>query len=204
MFWWLIPASYFLGSVSFGLLLVSFLERQDLRRLGSGNAGATNVLRVAGKMPALLTLLLDLGKGALPIWVGLRLGAPAATLSLAALAVVVGHVFPLYHGFQGGKGVATAAGALGVLSPAALAAAMLVFVLVVAATRYVSLASILGVATYPVVLALGVGSSLVDSSWWTVVGAVVVTLLVVAKHRDNISRLRSGSERRLSEKGRVE
>lgn len=201
MHWWLIPASYFLGSISFSLLFVGFLERQDLRQLGSGNAGATNVLRVAGKAPAVATLLLDIAKGALPIWVGMRLGAPAALLGLVALAVVIGHVYPVYHGFHGGKGVATAAGALGVLSPPVVGVAMLVFLLVVGATRYVSLASMLGVATYPVVMALGLGSGLVTGSWWWVAASLTVVLLIVVKHRDNIARLGAGTERRLGERG---
>jgi len=201
MHWWLIPASYLLGSISVSLALVSFLERQDLRRLGSGNTGATNVLRVAGKGPAVATLAFDIAKGAVPIWAGIRLGAPGAVLGAAALAVVVGHVYPIYHGFQGGKGVATAAGALGMLAPLVVAASILVFGLVVLTTRYVSLASILGVSAYPVVLALGLRSGLVSGSWWMVFTSLAVVSLVVLKHRDNIARLRAGTEPRVGEKG---
>lgn len=204
MQWWLVPASYLLGSISFSLLLVSLIERQDLRRLGSGNAGATNVLRIAGRTPAAATLALDIGKGALPIWVGLRLGAPSTILGAAALAVVVGHIYPVFHGFRGGKGVATATGALGVLAPLVLAACASVFAIVLLATRYVSLASILGVSTYPVAMAIGLQLGwLREDSWWMVATSGAVVVLVVLRHRDNITRLRAGEESRLGGEGRT-
>jgi len=200
MNWWLIPASYLLGSISFSLLMVSLLERRDLRQLGSGNAGATNVLRVSGKAPAIATLVLDISKGAFPIWLGLRLGLPSGVLGAAALAVVLGHIFPIYHGFRGGKGVATAAGALGALAPSVLAVCLLVFALTLMTTRYVSLSSLLGVSTFPVAMAAGLqGGWLEDASWSVVATSAVIAMLIVLKHRDNIGRLRAGEEHRLGE-----
>jgi glycerol-3-phosphate acyltransferase PlsY len=203
MSWWLIPAAYLLGSVSFSLLLVTRLEQQDLRQLGSGNAGATNVLRVAGKGPAALTLVLDIAKGAFPVWLGLRLEASGALLGATALAVVLGHIYPVFHGFRGGKGVATTVGALGVLQPTALAVSGVVFLVVVLATRYVSLASILGVTTYPIVLTVGLLSGLLrDVTPWMVPTAAAIAVLVVWKHRENLERLRRGCEPHLGDKGR--
>jgi glycerol-3-phosphate acyltransferase PlsY len=198
MSWWLIPGAYLLGSISFSLLLVARLEKKDIRGLGSGNAGATNVLRVSGAKAAVLTLLLDIAKGVLPVWVALRLGVSGPVLGATAVAVVVGHVFPIYHGFRGGKGVATAAGSLGALEPRALVASMLVFVVVLLITRYVSIASILGVASFPVVTTVFADLLGVDSApQWMVLSSAAIALLVLAKHHTNLARLIKGTERRV-------
>ena len=122
MQWLLVPAAYCLGSVSFSLLLVRRLQDLDLRETGSGNPGATNVLRSVGGLPALVVLVLDVAKGAIPILVGERIGASGAVLGGAAVATVVGHMYPLFHGFRGVKGVATTAGALGAIQPQLLLA----------------------------------------------------------------------------------
>ena len=122
--------------------------------MGSGNAGATNVLRAAGRWPALLVLLLDISKGIVPVRVARALGAPTEVVAAAAFAVVVGHVFPLFFGFRGGKGVATGFGALVALLPLAAGTAMAVFALAVVATRYVSLGSVLAAAALPVLAVL--------------------------------------------------
>ncbi len=188
----LVPAAYVLGSVSWGLLVARWVGRLDLRQVGSGNTGATNVLRAAGKGPAVLVLCLDILKGAAPVAVANALGVEATVLGATAVAAVVGHMFPIFHGFRGGKGVATAAGALGALRPWMLIPAALVFLVVVAWTRYVSLASLLGVAVFAVV-ALAMGD-------WVAPAAAVVATLVVVRHRGNIARLWSGEERRLGER----
>ena len=198
MSWWLIPGAYLLGSISFSLLVVALLEHKDVRRLGSGNAGATNVLRVSGAGAGALTLLLDVAKGALPVWLGLRLGVSGEILGAVAVAVVVGHVFPVYHGFRGGKGVATAAGSLGLLEPIALAVSVIVFVIVLAVTRYVSIASILGVAAFTVaatILARPLG--LDAAPWWLLISSSAVTLIVVVRHRTNLTRILEGTEQRV-------
>jgi glycerol-3-phosphate acyltransferase PlsY len=199
MSWWLIPGAYLLGSISFSLLLVAHLEQKDIRGLGSGNAGATNVLRVSGAKAAVLTLLLDIVKGVLPVWVGLRLGVSGPVLGATAVAVVVGHVFPIYHGFRGGKGVATAAGSLGALEPRALLASMLVFVVVLLVTRFVSIASILGVAAFPVVTTLFAGRLGIETApQWIVLSSTTIALLVLLKHRTNLARVLKGTERRVN------
>ncbi len=199
MSWWLIPGAYLLGSISFSLLVVSRLEQQDIRRLGSGNAGATNVLRVVGARAGALTLFLDVAKGALPVWLGLRLGVSEMLLGTIALAVVVGHVFPIYHGFRGGKGVATAAGSLGFLEPRALMVSVILFVIVLAVTRYVSLASILGVAAFPVAATILARPLDVDPTpWWVLISSAAIALIVVIKHRINLARLLRGTEQRIN------
>lgn len=204
MHWLLVPAAYCLGSISFGLLVVGLLQRQDLRGVGSGNPGATNVLRAAGKAPALLVLLLDILKGAVPILLGARLGVGARILALAAVAAVIGHMFPLFHGFRGGKGVATAAGALGALQPLLLLAAAAVFVAVVSSTRYVSLASMVAVVAYGLVALLALERGwLAAEERWIVLAAVAIAALVVARHHGNIARLWRGDEPRLGEAGRA-
>lgn len=202
MSWLLVVAAYCLGSVSFGLLIVGRLKRQDLRDVGSGNPGATNVLRTAGKGPAVAVLGLDILKGALPIVVGLRLGLDERVLAASAVAAVAGHAFPIFHGFHGGKGVATAAGALGALEPWLLLAAAAVFAVVVTWTRYVSLASLSGVLAYSILALLAVERGwLAGERFWILPAAVGITLLVVTRHHANIRRLIEGSERRLGERG---
>lgn len=196
----LIAASYLLGSLSFSLAVVWLLQRADVRKMGSGNAGATNVLRAAGRWPALLVLLLDIAKGIVPVRVARALGAPTEVVAAAAFAVVVGHVFPLFFGFRGGKGVATGFGALVALLPLAAGSAMAVFALTVLMTRYVSLGSLLAAAALPVLAVL-----FARLGWSPALSGSALALtcacagLVVFRHSDNLKRLFAGTERRLGE-----
>ncbi len=196
----LVAASYLLGSLSFSLAVVWLLQRTDVRKMGSGNAGATNVLRTAGRWPALLVLLLDIAKGIVPVRVARALGAPAEVVAAAALAVVVGHVFPLFFGFRGGKGVATGFGALVALLPLAAGTAMAIFALTVVATRYVSLGSVVAAAALPLLAALyarlGWSPGLSGSA---LALTCACTGLVVLRHSQNLKRLLAGSEHRLGE-----
>lgn len=196
----LVAGSYLVGSLSFSLAVVWLLQRADVRKLGSGNAGATNVLRAAGRWPALLVLLLDIAKGILPVRAARALGAPGEIVAAAAFAVVLGHVYPLFFGFRGGKGVATAFGALVALLPLAACSAVVLFVSTVMATRYVSLGSMVAAASLPVLAILfarlgwapGVSSS-------TLALTCACTGLVILRHSANLKRLLDGSERRLGE-----
>jgi glycerol-3-phosphate acyltransferase PlsY len=196
----LVAGSYLLGSLSFSLAVVWLLQRADVRKLGSGNAGATNVLRAAGRWPALLVLLLDITKGIVPVRVARALGAPSEIVAAAAFAVVVGHVFPVFFGFRGGKGVATGFGALVALLPLAACTAVAIFALTVVTTRYVSLGSILSAAALPVLAVL-----FARLGWAHEVprSALVLTCacggLVVYRHAENLGRLLAGTERRLGE-----
>jgi glycerol-3-phosphate acyltransferase PlsY len=200
----LLAASYLLGSVSFSLVVVWALRRIDLRTLGSGNAGATNVLRASGRWPALLVLLLDIGKGVVPVRVAQQLGAPAEVAAGAGLAAIVGHVFPVFFGFRGGKGVATASGVFLALVPLAAGSALVVFVALVAATRYVSLGSIAAAATVPLLAAayarFGLAPPLTPVTLALLVSAAATVLF---RHRANLARLRAGTERRLGQRSRA-
>lgn len=187
----LVVGAYLLGSVPFSYLLVRWLRQQDVRRVGSGNAGATNVLRAAGKGPAIATLVLDLAKGASPVLAARALGQPPWVEGAAALAAVVGHVFPVYLGFRGGKGVATAAGAFAAVSPAALGLTALVFALTVAWRRIVSLASMVSALTFPPLFwLLGRGRE----TGGLLAATVAISALVLLKHRANLRRLLEGRE----------
>jgi glycerol-3-phosphate acyltransferase PlsY len=202
-------AAYLLGSIPTGYLLVRIFRHQDIRSVGSGNIGATNVLRSGGKGLGAATFLLDMLKGCSAVWLGAALGAllmpasPARTAqAIAALFAVLGHMFPVWLRFRGGKGVATGFGVFLAATPAAALAAISVFFLVLLLSRYVSLASILGAASFPVF------------AWFLVSGPrpavfiaaeFAVALLIIAKHHQNIRRLLAGTESRIgSPKQRTE
>lgn len=189
-------ASYLIGSFPSSYLTVRLLRGVDVRETGSGNAGATNVARAAGTGAGLLVLALDMGKGVLPVVIGRHLGVGAGVLAAGAVAVVLGHVFPVFLGFRGGKGVATGAGVFGALAPSAAAAALAIFLITVVMTRYVSLGSILGVGSFPLWLWWLRGGA--EPGEWLplLAGALLAAGLIIAKHASNIRRLRAGSERR--------
>lgn len=196
----LVVAAYLLGSVSFSYLIVKLKEGRDVRSVGSGNAGATNVLRSSGLRAASLTLLLDVGKGVAAV-LGTRLmEAPPPVVGGAAFAVVLGHIFPVFLGFRGGKGVATAAGALGALEPGAMLATLVVFVAVVVWKRYVSLGSIVAALVFPLLAWLGHRLVWFHSDPWVVIASAAIASLILYRHRGNLARLRRGTESRLGEK----
>jgi len=191
-------AAYILGSIPFGLLLGKLFGADDIRKSGSGNIGATNVARVAGPFAGILTLLLDGGKGAAAVYCAARFtNASAVWMMIALLGVLLGHCFPVWLRFHGGKGVATAAGAFLVLCPWAALGAIIVFVLVVAYWRFVSLASISAAAVMPLLVyffwAPGHAPPYVVTF-----GSLAAVLLVVYKHDQNIQRLVQGDEPRFS------
>jgi glycerol-3-phosphate acyltransferase PlsY len=183
--------AYLLGSVPTGFLL-GYLAGVDVRRSGSGNVGATNVARVAGKWLGFLTLLGDAAKGFVPAFIALQMGFDAAVTGGTALAAFLGHLYPVFLKFRGGKGVATALGALLAVAPTASGVLVPVFLLVLLATRIVSLASIVAAGTAPVAIwLLGYPDPLVGIT-------LLMALLILWRHRDNIQRLRSGAEPRFS------
>jgi glycerol-3-phosphate acyltransferase PlsY len=188
--------AYLIGSIPFSYLVAKW-RGIDVRTVGSGNVGATNVMRSAGTVPGLIAFALDAAKGAIAVMLAQRLArahpgpmmphVPAA----AALLAMLGHIFPVWLRFRGGKGVATGAGAFVPLAPVAAGLAVLVFAIATLATRYVSLGSILGAATLAVLTFVTQPDPGVA---WT--GAACSALIIV-KHKDNIGRLRRGEERRL-------
>ena len=208
-----IVIAYLLGSIPFGYLIVRATQGADVRETGSGGTGATNVSRRAGKTAGLVTLLLDALKGAAAVAIAkMVLGLPVfgeaafsgASLEIAywwvaaaAIAVILGHIFPVWLRFRGGKGVATGVGVFLMLTPLAVAFAGLIFVLVVWRTRYVSLGSILAAVAIPIFLLLrNVFIQPVEPVMPIMSAAMVGTMLIVFAHRENIGRLRNGTETR--------
>jgi len=191
----LVGVGYLLGSLSFAVLLVRRATGKDIRTEGSGNAGATNVLRAHGKGLALAVAALDIAKGAVAVLLVRLVTADPRYAAAAGFAAVLGHVFPIYYGFRGGKGVATAVGAFAVLAPLPTLVCVAVFVAVVGATRYVSLGSVVGLALLP-----PVAGGIFHASSPVVVAAAATAVLIVVKHRENLRRLAAGTERKLGEK----
>jgi glycerol-3-phosphate acyltransferase PlsY len=182
--------AYLIGGIPFGYLLVRLKTGKDVRREGSGNIGATNVLRTQGKTLGVLTLLLDAFKGWFAVWLAVQLTGPNLIwASFAGLAVLVGHAFPVWLRFKGGKAVASAMGAFAYLAPLPLAAVVVVFVAVVASSRYISLGSIVAAAALP----FGIWMIL-HPEWHLLAVAAAAAVLVIAKHHANIARLRAGTE----------
>jgi glycerol-3-phosphate acyltransferase PlsY len=197
-------AAYLLGSIPTGYLLMRLFRHEDIRMAGSGNIGATNVLRSGGKGLGAATFLLDMLKGCSAVWLGDFLGkhllpqcSPYDAQALAALIAVLGHVYPIWLGFHGGKGVATGFGVFLAATPLAALAAISVFFFVILISRYVSLASILGSASFPLF------------AWWLVKDyrppffiavEIAVALLIIVKHHQNIRRLIAGTEARMGAK----
>ncbi len=190
--------AYLVGGVPFGFLLVRWKTGRDVRTLGSGNIGATNVLRTTGRALAFITLALDVAKGAFAVWLaGLLSGGSPVWMSAAAIAVMLGHAFPVFLKFHGGKAVASFVGAFGYLTPLPLVIVLLLFVAVVWRTRYISLGSIAGAATFPFV-AFAVSHPPLP----VLAAAVAGAAFIIWRHRENIGRLRAGNENVLQLGGR--
>ena len=210
--------AYLLGSIPFGYLLVRAFRKEDIREIGSGNIGATNVIRSGARWLGTATLLLDVAKGYAAVALSQLLlpAQPEAGLRINLLAVaatfaVVGHVYPVWLGFKGGKGVATALGVYLALMPPAVLGALALFLLVMLTTKYVSLASILAAASFPVFGALMANTRLAFTGvpgphWhWTptlLACALIVPSILIAKHHANIRRLVSRTEYRIGDKKR--
>jgi glycerol-3-phosphate acyltransferase PlsY len=187
--------AYLLGSVSFSILVVRLIAGKDIRQEGSGNAGATNVLRNHGAKAGIVVALFDVAKGAAAVWAMRAVTGDPRYLAAAAVAVVLGHVFPVFFRFHGGKGVATTVGAFLVLAPGATAAVIGLFAVVVALTRYVSLGSILAATALPPVALF-----LFRVPDPEALAAGAVALLVLFKHLENLKRLAAGTERKVGRK----
>jgi acyl phosphate:glycerol-3-phosphate acyltransferase len=189
---YLIPlASYLLGSIPFGYLLVKSTEGKDIRSFGSGNIGATNVFR-RSRLAGILTLILDAGKGYLAVILAGWLGGGVEWQAAAAVCAIIGHIFTIWLRFKGGKGVATGCGAYLALSPLALLTTLALFVLILCLTRYISAASIGATALFPL------WAYLYGEPALLLLGAALGAILIIAKHYQNIRRLLSGTENKFA------
>lgn len=183
--------AYLIGSLSSAIIVCKFLNLPDPRTQGSMNPGATNVLRIGGKSPALITLAGDMLKGFLPVFIGHLIGIGGFFLGLIAIAAFLGHLYPIFFKFQGGKGVATAAGAILALSPIVGVAAIICWILVAVIFRYSSLAALVATIAAPVfMLFLGNKAYLLPT--------LIIAAILIWKHWGNIQRLRSGSEGKIT------
>jgi len=191
-------AAYLLGSIPFGLLLAKLFGGGDVRKAGSGNIGATNVARVVGPLAGVLTLTFDTAKGTAAVWLAGRFtGESAAWMMVAAFAVLLGHCFPVWLKFKGGKGVATALGVFLGLCPLAAVSALLLFILCVAYWRYVSLGSVAAAAAMPLLIYF-LWAPRYAPPIVVIVGTLAIAGLVIYKHDGNLQRLVDGTEPRFS------
>jgi glycerol-3-phosphate acyltransferase PlsY len=193
--WLVVLCAYLLGSIPFGYLLVRARSGKDIRAMGSGNIGATNVARTSGWSIGVATLALDAAKGFFAVWLMGRLSTNIRFIMLAALAAIAGHIFPVWLRFSGGKGVATAAGAFLAICWPAVVAAVAVFLIVALFWRYVSLASVSAAASLPLLVyilyAPGHAPPVTVSA-----GTLLAAALIILKHKENITRLMAGTEPR--------
>jgi glycerol-3-phosphate acyltransferase PlsY len=179
------------GGIPFGLIIVKLKSGEDVRESGSGNIGATNVLRTSGTAAGLITLVLDAAKGLFAVWLADTLThGDVFWMSATALAALAGHAFSPYLKFKGGKAVATFLGAFGYLTPIPVLIVTLIFILVVATTRYLSLGSITGAALFPFACFI-----ILHPEWPVLAAAFVAALLILWRHSGNIERIRAGNER---------
>ena len=204
--------SYLLGSVNSAITVCRILKQDDIRKCGSKNAGLTNVLRVYGKGPALATLLFDLAKGVIAVLVCRFIVTNLLNVTLfnnemfigyvAGLCVMLGHIFPVFYGFHGGKGVLIAATTLLAIDPLTCVFALSVFIIVVAITKYVSVGSICAGYAYPLFTVITQLLRDINGVWLNTFMALVIGVLITYMHRTNIERLKAGTENKLSLKSK--
>lgn len=204
--------SYLLGSVNSAITVCRILKQDDIRKYGSKNAGLTNVLRVYGKGPALATLLFDLAKGVIAVLVCRFIVTNLLNVTLfnnemfigyvAGLCVMLGHIFPVFYGFHGGKGVLIAATTLLAIDPLTCVFALSVFIIVVAITKYVSVGSICAGYAYPLFTVITQLLRDINGVWLNTFMALVIGVLITYMHRTNIERLKAGTENKLSLKSK--
>ncbi|NLV22360.1 MAG: glycerol-3-phosphate 1-O-acyltransferase PlsY [Syntrophomonadaceae bacterium] len=182
--------SYLLGSIPFAYIIIRLFKGIDIRKVGSGNVGSTNALRTAGKRAAIVALLGDALKGLVAAWLGMQVGGEGLAAFCVA-AVVIGHCWPVFLGFKGGKGVASTAGAVLYLMPKVFLFLLIVFIIIVLFSRYVSLASL------SVAILLPLTVIFLSQPYSYLIMSIILMILVIYRHRENIERLRKGDERKI-------
>lgn len=190
----MIVLCYLIGSIPFSLIFGMFLGKVDIRTRGSGNIGATNVLRTAGLSVALLALLADVGKGLVAAWLGMAAGGTVMA-ALCCIAVIGGHCYSVFLKFQGGKGVATSAGIIAFLMPDVLVVLLVTVILVVLVTRYMSLGSIIAALSFPILTAFVFPKPLPY-----IILSIVMAIMVLYRHKENIKRLLAGKESKITDR----
>ena len=188
----LLVISFILGSIPFGIIIAK-AKGVDLKKVGSGNVGATNVLRSLGKWPAILTLLGDVLKGTAAVAIGRYLGVGPVYEGLAGISAILGHNFSLFLGFRGGKGVATSLGVLSIFSPQTALVTFIIWLAVVIFTKYSSLGAIVSFGLLPINILLFNGKE-------RLLAAILITILIFIRHRENIQRLMNGTERKIGQR----
>lgn len=193
-----ITIGYFLGSFNFGIILSKIIHKQDIRKMGSGNAGATNALRNFGPAFAILVFFFDMLKGVAAVLITkLFYGGNDTLYLLAGLFAVIGHLYPIYYKFKGGKGVATTSGVVIIVEPVVASILFGILFLISFASRYISLASVCAITLYPILVYF-----IYDNSIEKTIFAAIIALLVIFKHRSNIRRLIKGEENKISLKSK--
>jgi acyl phosphate:glycerol-3-phosphate acyltransferase len=197
--WLIFVVAYFLGSIPFGYLIVKLSRGTDVRASGSGNIGATNVSRAAGKVAGIATLALDAAKGYFAVWLAIFwTHGNVRWMMAAALAAIFGHIYSCWLSFRGGKGVATGLGVFLLISPKAVGVALLIWLFVIVIWRYASLSSVVAAASLPILVYAFYSPRPVPLVVW--LGSSLIAILVILKHSDNIRRLLAGTESRLFQK----
>ncbi|MDI3509125.1 MAG: acyl phosphate:glycerol-3-phosphate acyltransferase [Clostridiales bacterium] len=186
---------YLIGSISTALIVSQVMGHIDIRQYGSGNAGATNIARVLGKRAGAITLIADLLKGVIAVLIGQWLGGQWGAV-LAGMAAILGHNWPIYFQFRGGKGVATTLGAALVISPLIGLLMLLIAGAIILVTRYVSLGSIIASIAYPILVLI------ISPDPWLILFSIFTCVMIIARHKSNIKRLLTGSESKLGEKAK--
>ena len=184
--------AYLIGAIPFGFIFYWLYEKKDIRRVGSGNIGATNVTRSLGILKGILVLLLDMLKGVIAVYLAQWILGDIRWISIAGLIAIAGHMFPIYLGFRGGKGVATWIGVFLVLAPHGLILSLVLFFIAVLLTRYISLGSITAAISLPFILLI------LDAESALVLTAIISAFLIVLKHRGNISKILNGTENKFA------
>jgi acyl phosphate:glycerol-3-phosphate acyltransferase len=192
--------AYLIGSLSVGYLVGKIAKGIDVRKYGSGNVGTTNILRTLGVLPAAMVLLLDMAKGLAAVYIAIWLTANPTVAMLCGLAAVIVHNWPVWFGFRGGRGIATSIGVILAFNPTAFGILLVIGIVIIIISRYVSLASITGAALFPLIIWFFRDAANIETGSGVIAVSVLIAGLAIERHKGNIERLRKGTESKIGEK----